>query len=133
MKSRTGDVRDMRREIQWLTGDDRRVNGERGFYSSTQGMCTWAGRGLHGTGEVYRGWQVVHRLMTGKTLGMTGKERVFLYGQGFLESVTKTYVSYPLWMLCIIFGDTSLTNYNPDKKSSNFKAQCTTTDGNGQQ
>lgn len=53
VKSRTGNVRDMGKEIQWLKVDDRGVG--KGIYSSTQGMCTGAGRGFHGTGEVYRG------------------------------------------------------------------------------
>lgn len=50
MKSQSyaGDVRDMHREIQLLTGDDRGVQGETGAYSGTQGLCTGADREITG-------------------------------------------------------------------------------------
>lgn len=61
MKSRTGDVRDMRRETQWLTGDGRSVHGERGFTVAH--------------GDVYRGWQGI-TWYRGSVQGLTGGAQV---------------------------------------------------------
>lgn len=41
-------VQGMHRETQWFTGDDRGVQGMTEAYSSTQGICTVADRGLQG-------------------------------------------------------------------------------------
>lgn len=52
---RIGDVRGIYKDIQWLKVGDRRVQGVTGVYSSKQGMCTGADKGVH------RGWQGKHR------------------------------------------------------------------------
>lgn len=54
--------RGMHRDIQWLTVDDRGVQGVTGTYSGTQGMRTVADRGVQG-------------LCTGDDMGCTGDDR----------------------------------------------------------
>lgn len=66
MKDRTGDGRGMYREIQWVTV----------AHSNTQGMCTGADR---------IAWSVQWR-MTGKTLGVTGKDGIFIRTEVFRAS-----------------------------------------------
>lgn len=68
-------------EIQWLTGDDRGVQGLTRAYSGTHGMCTVADGGLQGVQGCARG-------MTGKTQGVTGKDIGDFYtDRGFLKPV----------------------------------------------
>lgn len=66
-------VQGVHRETQWFTGDDRGVQGMTEAYSSTQGMCTVADRGLQGE----------QGLCTGKWQENTGKTGDFQTDRGF--------------------------------------------------
>lgn len=59
--------------IQWLTDDDRGVQGVTGAYNGTQGLCTGAHRGCTGNES--------------ENTGVTGEDMGFSYGQGLLEPV----------------------------------------------
>lgn len=84
---RTEGARGMYREIQQLTGGNRGVQGVTGADSGRQG-CVQGLTGIAGcAGNVYRGWQVVHREWQGNIGGGGRGRHYILIRKGFSEPV----------------------------------------------